>query len=211
MPARRPAEHFQTIAQQERILRFGMWTFLGSEALLFAGLFALYAGYHAEYGEQFVVASRYSVIWAGTVNTYVLITSSLTVALGVGAARADRPRTTAGLLVVSILLGLLFLGLKAVEYTGHLHEGIAPGRYYQFHEMDTAGARTYFTLYYLMTGLHALHVVAGLVVLAWLATRAFRRRYSSSRHVGLELGALYWHLVDLIWIFLWPLFYRIST
>jgi cytochrome c oxidase subunit 3 len=104
-------------------------------------------------------------------------------------------------------LGTLFLVLKGVEYGQHIHEGILPGQYYAFAALPGDGARLFFTLYYFMTGLHALHMIGGLSLMAWLTWRIWRRRTTPAYHAELEAGALYWHLVDSIWIFLWPLFY----
>ncbi len=201
-----PGEQFESMAKQRHVWKFGMWTFLGSEMLLFAGLFALYGGYRADYG--FHEPSRHDLIAFGTINTYVLITSSLTVALAVWAVREGRSRLSARLLGASMLLGCTFLVLKATEYTLHAREGILPGRHYAFHALDTYGAHMYFTLYYLMTGLHSLHVVAGVIVLGWMLAGVARGRYHAGNHLAVEMGGLYWHLVDLIWLFLWPMFYR---
>jgi cytochrome c oxidase subunit 3 len=106
-----------------------------------------------------------------------------------------------------MLLGATFLGLKTIEYGDHFAEGIAPGVYYTAEALPALGARTFFTLYYAMTALHALHVIAGLTLLGWLVVRVWRRRTNPSRRIELELGGLYWHLVDVVWIFLWPLLY----
>jgi cytochrome c oxidase subunit 3 len=207
MPAPRLAEQFEDLTKQSDAARLGMWVFLGSEMLLFAGLFALYAGYRAMYPAEFGEAVSHNSVAIGTTNTVVLITSSLTVALSVAAVRASRPRRAALLLAVSLLLGLVFLALKGAEYAQHFHEGIYPGRGYHFAELPSGGGVMFFTLYYLMTGLHALHVTAGMAVLGWLAWGCWRGRYSAEDQLHVELGGLYWHLVDIIWIFLWPMLY----
>jgi cytochrome c oxidase subunit 3 len=204
------APQFHDLAQQDHAGRFAMWIFLGSELTFFAGLFALYAAYRAMYGRDFAECIAHNDVAIGTANTLILITSSFTVALSVWAARAGRRRTTALLLKVSLWLGLVFLVLKGVEWSRHAREGLLPGRAYSNHELTSFGAHVFFTLYYFMTGLHALHVIAGLIVLAWMAVRAWRGAYTARRHTHLELGTLYWHLVDVVWIFLWPLFYLAS-
>jgi cytochrome c oxidase subunit 3 len=192
--------------QREHALRLGMWVFLGSETLLFAGLFGLYAGYRAHYPEGFAQAGSRNEEWIGSVNTFVLIVSSFFAAWAIHLTRGGRTRAAIGSLAAVILLGLTFLALKSVEYTHHLQEGIAPGAYYHY-PLEVPGARLFFTLYFFMTGLHALHVIAGLTVMTWLITRLVRGRTTAEHHVELELGGLYWHLVDIVWIFLWPLLY----
>ncbi len=199
-----PDFQYDTIERQHRAARLAMWIFLGSELLLFAGLFALYAAYRFAYSEGFRAAAAHANLALGTINTFILLTSSLTVALSL---RAPRRRMVL-LLGLTIALGLAFDVLKAVEYAGHLADGLAPGHYFTFTGLP-AGANLYFTLYFTLTGLHALHVTGGVCVLAWLAFRARRGAFTPDNHLALELGALYWHLVDLVWIFLWPLLYLI--
>lgn len=203
------AEHFEDLEVQSHAARLGMWAFLGSEMLLFAGLFALYASYRSLYRPEFHAAAQHMSVLFGTINTFVLLTSSLTVALAVWAVRAGRSRLPSVLLVATLLLAAAFLVLKGAEYAQHFAEGIYPGfRYYAFAELPQPGVKIFFTLYYFMTGLHALHVIAGMGVLTWCLMA--RRRFTAERHIGLELGAMYWHLVDLIWIFLWPLLYLVD-
>ncbi|HEY4184184.1 MAG TPA: cytochrome c oxidase subunit 3 [Polyangia bacterium] len=207
MPAPSRAEQYSGYPRQEETLRLGMWIFLASESLLFAGLFALYAAYRAMYAADFAQAIRHNTLVYGTVNTYVLLTSSLTVALSVWAVRRGRPRVAVALLLATAALGGAFLVVKGLEYAEHLREGALPGPFYHWATLPTFGANRFFTLYWLMTGLHALHVMAGLVVVLWLAGRAHRRRYTASHHTTLEMGTLYWHLVDVMWLFLWPILY----
>ncbi len=210
--ARLPPVHVQydSLERQHTTARLGMWIFLSSESLLFAGLFGLYAAYRFAYPAEFHAASAHANLVIGTVNTYILLTSSLTVALAIHAARRGRRRQTVALLAATIVLGLTFDVLKAIEYAGHWREGLAPGVYYAFGELPARGAALYVTLYYLLTGMHALHVTGGIAVLAWLAVRAQRGAFTPQSHIALELGGLYWHLVDLVWIFLWPLLYLIG-
>jgi cytochrome c oxidase subunit III len=200
---------FEDLEKQAHAARFGMWVFLGSELLLFAGLFGLYAAYRVQYPAAFAEGVHHNSLAIGTINTVVLIASSFTVAWSIHAVRRDQRKVALGMLAATMALGALFLVLKGVEYTGHFEEGIYPGRYYA--AADPAllgrGPQVFFTMYYFMTGLHALHMVGGLAVMAWLTVRVARRRTTAAHHTALELGALYWHLVDGIWIFLWPLFY----
>lgn len=201
---------YDTLPRQHATARLGMWVFLASESLLFAALFALYAAYRFIYPAEFHAAAAHANVLLGTINTYVLLTSSLTVALAIHETKHGRRRRALILLAVTIALGVLFEILKGVEYGLHLREGIAPGGYYAFGELPAHGAVLYFTLYYLMTGLHALHVLGGLCALAWLWLRLYRGRITAASYLPLELGGLYWHLVDLVWIFLWPLLYLVK-
>ena len=200
---------YESLEKQGHAVRLGVWIFLGSELLLFAGLFALYAAYRTEYAAAFAEGVHHNELWIGTTNTAVLIVSSFTVAWAVHSARVDRMRRASLMLAISILLGLVFLTLKGLEYSHHFSEGIYPGPAFSYPGLP-AGSRLFFTLYYFMTGLHALHMIGGIAVMAWLAVRVRRRRTTAAYHPELEAGALYWHLVDAIWIFLWPLFYLTS-
>lgn len=209
MPASKVAEHFADLATQHHTARVGMWVFLASEMLLFAGLFALYGAYYAHYTEAFHIAAQHNTLWWGTANTVVLITSSLTVALSIWATRVSKPRLALALVIATIALGLAFLGIKLWEYVIHAHEGLLPGFYYSSHELEGSGAVIFYTLYWFMTSLHALHMMVGLGVMTWLAVQLGRRRLDAEHHIALELGGMYWHLVDAIWIFLWPLLYLV--
>jgi cytochrome c oxidase subunit 3 len=204
-----PEIQYESLDRQHAAARLGMWVFLGSEMLLFAGLLALYAAYRFVYPTEFHAAAAHANLTIGTINTYVLITSSLTMALAIHATRRGQRARTVALLVITIALGLTFDVLKGVEYAEHLSVGIAPGHYYAFDTLPAHGAVLYFTLYYMLTGLHALHVTGGICVVVWLALRARRGDFTRESHLALELGGLYWHLVDLVWIFLWPLLYLI--
>ncbi len=203
-------EQFEDFAKQNDAARLGMWAFLGSEALLFAGLFALYGAYRNLYREAFHIAGQHMDVALGTINTFILLTSSLTVALAVWAARANRSRLCSILLVITLAFAALFLVLKGVEYNQHFEEGLYPGQYYSSTELPQSGVKIFITLYFFMTGLHALHVVAGMIILCWALRHSMRGRWTPEHHTGLELSAMYWHLVDLIWIFLWPLLYLVD-
>jgi cytochrome c oxidase subunit 3 len=207
VPAPVLGEQYADLEGQERTLEFGMWIFLASELMLFAGLFAVYAFYRTMYLAEFKDAIRENTFAYGTANMYVLLTSSLFAALAVWAARTDR-RVLVGLaLLLTAVLGIAFLAIKGVEYGVHVAEGSLPGPYYHHEALPTFGANRFYTLYWGMTGFHALHVTAGVGVVSFMTVQAFRGRYTARHHTGLEMGALYWHLVDLIWIFLWPILY----
>jgi cytochrome c oxidase subunit 3 len=207
VPRHSLGEQFADLAEEEHALRFGMWVFLASELMLFAGLFALYASYRAMYPADFARAIRENTLAHGTVNMYLLLTSSATAAGAVAAAKGDRRRLTALLLGVTMLLGIAFLGVKGLEYAKHVREGALPGVAYHLAKLPGPGANRFFTLYWTLTGVHALHVAGGLGVMGWMTWRAARGFYDPAHTVTLEMGTLYWHLVDVMWIVLWPIFY----
>jgi cytochrome c oxidase subunit 3 len=204
------AEHFENLEKQAHAARLGMWVFLGSEVLFFSGLFALYIAYRTEHPYGFGVGVEHNTLALGSINTGVLLVSSYTVAMAVHELRRGKNRLSALLIGTTVLLGLAFLVIKTTEYLQHFREGIYPGGWGPFfHEHGDAGTKMFFTLYYCMTGLHAAHVFVGMCVLAVLLLRVARRDIGDWAPHPLAMGAVYWHLVDLIWIFLWPLFYLI--
>lgn len=186
----------------------GMWLFLGSEILLFTAMFALYAGYRLHFPEAFAEGVRHNLKWAGSLNTLILLVSSYLIARSVPAVRQRHRRAAVTMMAGTIVLGLAFLFFKGLEYSQHIAEGIVPaGRSRFFVEHSNAGLPMFFNLYYLMTGAHAIHVTIGLAVITWLAVKTWRARDLEVVAHPLEIGAMYWHLVDIVWIFLWPLFY----
>lgn len=191
--------------QRALAAHLGMWLFLASEVLLFGALFAVYAGYRVEYAAEFAAGGRRNSLVLGSVNTFLLLASSLVAALAVEAFERERARLAGALLLLTVACGALFLTLKLSEYAEHARAGILPGIHYRSAELATPGARTFFTLYFVMTGLHGLHVLGGMTALAGVGLRTFSKRRPPPATV--ELSVLYWHLVDVIWIFLWPLFY----
>lgn len=201
--ATRLAEHFESLPKQAHAARLAMWTFIASELMLFAALFALYASFATAHGAAFREGVRLNHLALGTTNTVILVTSSFTVALAVHAARVGRARRTAALLGATVALGAVFLAIKGYEYASHFEHGLVPGAV----RGGSHALRVFFALYFCTTGLHGLHVIAGMAVLSWLAWGAARRAFRPEAHVPLELGGLYWHLVDIIWLFLWPMFY----
>ncbi|MEZ4333607.1 MAG: cytochrome c oxidase subunit 3 [Myxococcota bacterium] len=200
-------DHFQDLGRQTHAARLGMWLVVISEVLLFGGLFALYGSYRAAHAAGFRAAAGETALALGTLMTYLLIVSSLFVALAVQAIRRGAGRRAAAWLGWAAVLGVVFLGLKGWEYASHLRAGLAPGIYYDHPALEGGGPKLFFTLYYLMTGLHALHVAVGVGLLLSLAVLARRGRFDAAYHTPVELGGMYWHLVDAVWVFLWPLFY----
>ncbi len=187
----------------------GMWVFLASEVLFFGALFTTYSSYRAQAPVAFADAVRENTFWWGSANTVVLLTSSFLVALAVHYLREDRTRLVVGLLFGTVFLGLAFLAIKGYEYYDHFQHGIFPGghgRWFSDKPRDP-GAAAFWTLYFLMTGLHAIHVIVGVSVLSVLGFMVGTKRIVARAGHALENGAMYWHLVDIIWLFLWPLFY----
>ena len=192
--------HFASLEQQAHAARFGMWIFLSTEVLLFGALFALFASYRVHFPGAFHDGVAHADKILGSVNTAVLLVSSTLVACSVHMLRAGRIGPTKTLIAATMLLGLVFLGIKGIEWSSHLHEGLRPGGM-------ARGTSEFWTLYFGMTGLHALHVIIGLGVLGSMLLGLQRGTLVAMNHHRLEIGAIYWHLVDLVWIFLWPLFY----
>jgi len=203
------AHHFPDLETQRHAARLGMWLFLATEILLFAGLFTTYGVYRMLYPSAFEGASRLIETRMGALNTVVLITSSLTVALAYHHAQGSRHKLAALLLLITLASGGIFLVVKYFEYSHHFHDGHLPGRFYSYAGLTVPGASMFFTLYFLMTGLHGIHVVAGMAILAWLTVGVWRGQLVGENTTRLELGGMYWHLVDLVWIFLFPLLYLI--
>jgi cytochrome c oxidase subunit 3 len=208
-PGSHVAHHFPDLETQAHAARLGMWLFLATEVLLFAGLFTAYALYRMLYPSAFAGASKLIETSMGALNTVVLITSSLTVALAFHYSKESKGKLAAALLVLTLALGGVFLVVKYFEYSHHFHDGHLPGRFYSYAPLQVPGASMFWTVYFLMTGLHGIHVVIGMGVLAWLAVGAWRGSYGGVYSTPLEVGGLYWHLVDLVWIFLFPLLYLI--
>jgi cytochrome c oxidase subunit 3 len=207
------AHHFDNMDVQNHAVRLGMWLFLGTEVLLFAGLFLGYTVYRWLYHPAFHEASRLLSLGMGGTNTVILITSSFTVALGYHAIKENRAKACVRYLAFTILCAAAFLVIKYFEYKHKFEVGELPGRYFTAgHDFSPAarpGANLFYAVYFLATGLHAFHVIVGASILGWLMIRVRKGKYSSEHYVPVELGALYWHLVDLVWIFLFPLLYLI--
>ncbi len=187
--------------------KFGMWLFLFTEILLFGGLFILYSVYLARYPAEFINAGAELDVRFGAANTLVLLTSSLFVAVSITALRLGKVKQTLWLLAATVGCAFLFLVNKFFEWSAKFHHGLYPGSpELQAREL---GESTFFNLYYMMTGLHGLHVLIGAVVLIWVMVFIKQKKVTGEDWVILENAGLYWHLVDLIWIFLFPLFYLV--
>ncbi len=188
--------------------RFGMWIFLFTEMLLFGGLFIVYSVYRFRNIDAFHLAAGELSVFIGTVNTIILLTSSATIAMSVTAVQKNNKRLALLLTSATVLLGLMFLVNKYFEWGEHIREHIYPGS--PVLALRGQGDVLFYGLYFFMTGLHALHIIIGLTIIIIVMTSIYKGRINSNKYVFLENGGLYWHLVDLIWIFLFPLFYLIT-
>jgi len=209
-PVPRLAMHFASLEVQDNAARLGMWLFLATEILLFAGLFICYGVYRYNFPEAWAASSRSLNLTLGTVNTVVLITSSLTAALAVHYAKTGKNKMVAVQIALTLLMAVGFLVIKYFEYHHKFEVGTLPGRYYFNPDIQLPGAPMYFTVYFCSTALHGLHVVIGMVVLAFSMVRALRKAdFGPNNYTMVELGSMYWHLVDLVWIFLFPMLYLV--
>lgn len=204
MPDRAPIAPYADLAQQHDAARLGIWVFLATEVLFFGGPLLAYATYRHAYPQAFAEAARHTHLIIGTANTAILLTSSFLVAWAVTVAKLSAGRVAAVLLTGAAALGVVFLVLKAIEYRMEFAERLFPDMRFA---IDSDGARLFFVFYFVATGLHAVHVAIGIVILAMIAPRARRSAYSAAYHGPITVAGLYWHFVDLVWIFLFALIY----
>ena len=213
--------HFASVAQQKNSASLGMWLFLVTEIMFFGGMFCAYLVYRLAHFNDFAAASSSLNIWLGAGNTVVLLLSSLTVVLAVNSAQRGKRKLLVFYLVATIVLGVTFLGVKAKEYHDKYVEHHIPGADFNFKEEHTAGhdqlppvnqqhAQMFFSLYFVMTGMHAIHMIIGVGLFAGLAVMAWKGRYDENYNTPVENAGLYWHFVDVVWIYLFPLLYLIS-
>ena len=203
--------HFDDMEQQAEASTLGMWVFLVTEIMFFGGLFMAYLVYRTQMPDAFREASHHLDITLGATNTVILIVSSLTMALAVRSAQTGQPaKTQVGWLVATMVFGAAFLGIKAIEYTEKFRDHIVPGPFFEWHGTYPRGAEMFYSLYFAMTGLHALHMVVGLGIMTVMASLAWRGRFDDTYYTPIEVSGLYWHFVDIVWIFLFPLLYLIG-
>ena len=202
--------HFNDMGQQLDATKIGMWVFLVTEVLLFGGLFIGYGIMRAKHPEAFMAAHHQLNRTLGSINTMVLLISSFTMVMGVWAAQTSRKKLLVLFLVLTMLCAAGFLGIKFFEYQHKFEEGLLPGSFYT-HQGDTVpGQFMFFSFYFMMTGLHGIHVILGMCAIGWLLRRAIRGDFDAAYYGPVDLVGLYWHLVDMIWIYLFPLMYLIS-
>jgi cytochrome c oxidase subunit 3 len=205
---------FQTMEQQRETASLGMWVFLVTEVLFFGGMFMTYTLNRSTYPDVFGEASRSIDLTLGAINTVVLIGSSLTMAMSVWASQVGKKQLVTIFLIATLILGSVFLGIKGVEYHQKFVEHHIPGLGFSFEPgasiATNAHAQLFFSLYFAMTGLHALHMIIGAGLLLWLIKQSMRGRFTPEYNTPVELVGLYWHFVDIVWIFLFPLLYLID-
>lgn len=202
--------HFDTVEQQKDASTLGMWIFLVTEIMFFGGAFAAYTVYRSLYPDAFAAASNELDIVLGAVNTAVLIVSSFTMVMAVYSAQTGRRKALAGYLLATMFFGLVFLVIKGFEWHHKWVEHHVPGPHFHFEGPYADKAQMFFSLYFAMTGLHALHMVIGLGILAVLVWMTLRGAFSREYYTPVDVSGLYWHFVDIIWIFLFPLLYLIG-
>jgi cytochrome c oxidase subunit III len=205
--------HFESLEQQHEANVFGMWVFLITEVLLFGGLFTAYFVFRAIFPQGFAEGSHHLNIVLGGINTVVLILSSLCVALAVHSVQTNNRRLLTLFLALTIVLGLIFLGIKGVEYYEHFQDHQVPGALfiYEGEHPERANAVELFNLlYFSLTGTHAVHMVIGLSLVGFMLFRSWRGKYDAEYYTPVELTGLYWHFVDIVWVFLFPMLYLIG-
>jgi cytochrome c oxidase subunit 3 len=204
------AHQFDDIEQQHDSVSLGMWIFLSTEIMFFGGMFLGYALYRAWYSPAYAAASRHLDIVLGGINTGVLLCSSLTMALAVHAAQLGARRTVVLFLIATILLGCVFLGIKGFEYYHKYEEHLIPGAHFQFEGANPKHAQLFFSFYFALTGMHALHMIIGIGLMLVMILLTLRGRFSPQYYFPIEMAGLYWHFVDIVWVFLFPLLYLVD-
>ncbi len=204
------AHQFDDIEQQHESATLGMWIFLATEVMFFGGMFLGYSVYRGAYSAAYGEASRHLDIVLGAINTGVLLFSSLTMALAVHAAQLGRRRAVVMFLIATMVLGSVFLGIKSIEYYHKYEESLIPGPGFQFPGPNATHARIFFSFYFVMTGMHALHMVVGIGVMLVMIALTMKGRFSPQYYFPIEMTGLYWHFVDIVWVFLFPLLYLVD-
>jgi cytochrome c oxidase subunit III len=204
------AHHFESAEHEFQAGKLGMWLFLVTEVMLFGVLFAGFGLYHYLYPEMFKEAHHHLNRILGAVNTVVLLISSLTMALAIAYIQRDMRERCKQMLLITLALAGVFLVIKAFEYHHKIHDLILPGKFFAAEGFKSSNVALFFSFYFVMTGLHALHVVIGMGAIIWIYRRVSAGIYNSHSFGGVEFVGLYWHIVDLIWIFLFPLLYLVQ-
>jgi cytochrome c oxidase subunit III len=204
------AHHFDSAEHEYLTSKEGIWLFLTSEILMFGGLFVAYMLYHHMYPQVFHEGSKHLDWHLGALNTVVLLTSSLTMVMGVHFVQVNQRSKAIAALAVTILCGAIFMVVKYFEYTHKIHDGLLPGNWFHGETHGLYNMGLYYSFYFMMTGLHGIHVLAGMCLILWALIRTKRGDFSSDHYTFVEGVGLFWHLVDLVWIFLFPLLYLVG-
>jgi cytochrome c oxidase subunit 3 len=204
------AHHFKTMEQQTSSGKLGMWVFMAQEMLFFSGLFCAFGYIRVMYPEMIKQVNPTMDWRLGAINSVILLISSLTMSLSVRSTRLNQRETSIKYLLATMLCGVVFLVIKGYEWGTHFHEGLYPGRFFNPEpalHITSHVAHTFYGMYYVMTGIHGLHIVVGLGLMTWMLVRLLRAEFNFENYVALENTSLFWHLVDIVWIFLFPLLY----
>jgi cytochrome c oxidase subunit 3 len=204
------AEHFNTFEQQHEAVHLGMWVFLATEVMMFGGLFTAYTVYRILYPLGFGEGSRHLDLTLASVNTIILLVSSFVMSFAVQSARLGDRRRLIRLLSATALLGVVFMAIKAMEYVSHFNDGMVPGLNWQYAGPRAAEVQLFMLAYFTMTGLHAIHLTVAIAIVLIMLTTLLRSRRSPLQHTPIEVIGLYWHFVDIIWVFLLPLLYLLG-
>lgn len=204
------AHHFKSLGQQFDAAKLGTWLFLCTEILMFGGLFVGYIIFHNIYPEMFAEGAKHLDWRLGAFNTVVLLISSYTMAMGIHYAQTNQRSKSLMNLWITVVCGLIFMVVKYFEYSHKFHLGLEPGKFFEFKDAAHANLAMYFSFYFLMTGLHGSHVLVGIGLIIWVILRTRKGEFSSEFYTPVECVGLFWHLVDLIWIYLFPLLYLVG-
>ncbi len=204
------AHHFKTMDQQFSAAKLGTWLFLATEILMFGGTFVAYIIFHQLYPETFAEGASHLDWQLGALNTVILIFSSFTMATAIHYAQKGDRKKSMNLLLVTFICGCLFLVVKAIEYEHKFHLGLNPGALFHYTEGHAANLAMYFSFYFMMTGIHGFHVMIGMGLILWVWRRSGKGEFSPEYYTPIECVGLFWHLVDLIWIYLFPLLYLVG-
>jgi cytochrome c oxidase subunit 3 len=220
-----PAHHFDNAEHEYQSSKQGVWLFLCTEIVMFGGLFVAYAIFHHLYPEVFKIGSTFTDWRMGASNTVVLLTSSLTMALGIYYTQMGKKTLAIQMLGITVLCGAIFMVIKYMEYSHKIHLGLLPGSWFHanpaelleeiHHKMPgveklPVNLPVYFSFYYMMTGIHGIHVLIGMCLIVWTMIRSARGEFGPEHYTAVEGVGLFWHLVDLVWIYLFPLLYLVS-
>lgn len=209
-PHHHHAHHFRDANHEFESAKLGIWLFLATEILMFGGLFVGYVIYHGRYTAMFEEGASFLNWKLGAFNTVVLLLSSFTMAMGIQSAQRNNSKAAVKYLAITLVCGAIFMIVKYFEYTHKFHLGLKPGELLTYANAEHANLGLYFSFYFLMTGLHGSHVLIGMGLIFWVLMRARKGEFNSHYYTPLEGVGLFWHLVDLIWIYLFPLLYLIK-
>lgn len=204
------AHHFKSAMHEFLSAKEGIWLFMVTEILMFGGLFVGYFIFHRIYPEMFAEGASHLDWRMGSINTVVLILSSWTMALSIHYIQRGINRKATICLITTILCGFIFMGIKYMEYAHKFHDGLLPGKFFHYPEAVAHNLGMYFGFYFMMTGLHGVHVIVGMSLIAWVLFRHLRGDFDPHYFTPVEGVGIFWHIVDLVWIFLFPLLYLVG-